>query len=259
MISVIIPALNEEKTIRNTIAYVYQHASYKRLLKEVIVIDTGSTDQTVAEAEKTNATVMVSRYKTRAAQLNHAAKQATGTILYFLQGSSLPPQNFISEIAKAHSKGYAGGTFTLKFDYKHWVLNTLSWLTNNASWVYLSDQSLFVTKELFEKSGGFREDHFVMANQEIIRRIKRYTNFVVLKDEIISSARKYLRYGIFKTGATHGVVYMLHKLGYSQGTMTSLYRRLLRWDIGPKLKKKSPVAPVLPAIEVKKKLNTVSQ
>jgi glycosyltransferase involved in cell wall biosynthesis len=257
MISIIIPALNEEKTIRNTIAYVYQHASYKRLLKEVIVIDAGSTDHTIAEAEKTNATVMVSPYKTRAAQLNHAAKQATGTILYFLQGHSLPPRNFISEIAKAHGKGYAGGTFTLKFDYKHWLLNTLSWLTNNASWVYLSDQSLFVTKELFEKSGGFRDDHFVMANQEIIGRIKRYTNFVVLKDNIVSSARKYIHYGILKTGATHGMVYFLHKLGYSQGTMTALYRRLLCWDIGPKLKKPSPAATVLPPMEVKKELNTV--
>lgn len=253
MISIIIPALNEEKTIRNTIAYIYQHASYKRLLKEVIVVDGGSTDRTVAEAGKTAATVMISPRKGRAAQLNYGAQQASGKILYFLQGTTLPPENFISEIVKASSKGYAGGTFSLKFDYRHWLLNTVSWLTNNASWVYLSDQSLFVTKELFDKSGGFREDHLVMANQEIIKRIKRYSNFIVIRKNIVTSARKYLRTGILRTGFIRGTVYVMHKLGYSQRMMSTLYRNYLRWDIGVKPLKNSVAkkAPASDAVTVK--------
>lgn len=238
MISIVIPACNEEKSIRNTIAYVFKHASYKRLLKEVIVVDGGSTDRTVLEAEKTGATVMISPRKGRAAQLNYGARQATGKILYFLQGNSLPPENFVSEIVKASAKGYAGGTFSLKFDYRHWVLNALSWLTNNASWVYLSDQSLFVTKELFDKSGGFREDHWVMANHEIIRRIKRYSHFIVIRNSILISAKKYLRTGILRTGIVQAIVYLLHKLGYPQVKMTQLYRKYLRWDVGPKPEKR---------------------
>lgn len=259
MISVIIPAYNEEKTIRSTIDYVFAHASYKRLLKEVIVVDGGSTDSTVAEAEKTGATIMISPRRGRAAQINYGAAQASGKILYFLQAHSLPPENFISEIAKAHAKGFSGGTFTLKFDYKHWLLNTLSWLTNNASWVYLSDQSLFVTKELFDKSGGFREDHVVMANQEIIKRIKRYTNFVVMKDSIVSSAAKYLRHGILRTPVTQGMVYVMHLLGSSQKNMTGLYQRILHWDIGPKPEKPMSVnAPKPTTLRVKKELKVAS-
>lgn len=262
MISVIIPAYNEEKTIASTINYVYANAPYKRLLEEVIVVDGGSTDETIAEAEKTNATVLISPRKGRAAQLNYGAKKASGKILYFLQPHALPPQNFISEIAKASSKGYAGGTFSLKFDYKHWLLNTLSWLTNNASWVYLSDQSLFVSKELFDKSGGFREDHLVMAHQEMIRRMKRYTNFIVMKDSIMASARRYLRYGIFKTGFTQSLVYLLHKLGYPQYIMTKLYRMFLHWDIGTRLKKPAVKASLeikSASLKVKKALRVVSQ
>jgi rSAM/selenodomain-associated transferase 2 len=265
MISIIIPVLNEEKTIRNTVAYIYQHASYKRLLTEVIVVDGGSTDRTVAEAGKTAATIMISPRKGRAAQLNYGAQQASGKILYFLQGNSLPPENFVSEIIKASSKGYAGGTFSLKFDYRHWLLNTVSWLTNNASWVYLSDQSLFVTKELFDKSGGFREDHMVMANHEIIKRIKRYTHFIVIRKNIVSSARKYLRSGILRTGAIRATVYVMHKLGYSQLTMTRLYRKYLRWDIGPKPEKNTSMKKILSseekvqtAVPAKKELKAVS-
>ncbi len=260
MISVIIPAYNEEKTIRATIDYVCQHAhNYKRLLKEIIVVDGGSTDNTIAEAEKTGATVMISAHKSRAAQLNYGAQQATGQILYFLKADALPPENFISDIAKAHAKGYAGGTFSLSFNCRHWFLRALSWFTNHSSWIYLSDQSLFVTKELFQKAGGFREDYLVMANAELIKRIKRYTNFIVMKDLAISSASKFARYGLLRTEMTHAMVYVLSKLGCSQLTLARLYRKRLHWDIGPKPAEAVSSKKMVSEIKMEKDLNIISQ
>ena len=259
MISVIIAANNEEDTIRKTVGYVFANARYKRFLKEVIVVDGGSTDRTVAEASRTGATIVTAPRSGRAAQLNYGAKQASGEILYFMQSHSLPPENFISEIVKANAKGYAGGTFSLKFDYRHWLLNTLSWFTNNASWVYLSDQSLFVTKELFDKAGGFREDQLVMVNQEMISRIKRYTNFILLKDHIVASAKKYIRYGIFKTEAIHAMVFILHRLGYPQRLMTRLYHTFLRWDVDPGRPRPRASQQTPRKGEVKKKMAVASQ
>ena len=249
MISIIIPVFNEEKTIRNTIDYLYAHTPFKRLLKEVIVVDGGSTDKTVAEAEKTGATVMFSPRKGRAAQLNYGAEQASGRILYFLQPNALPPEGFISEIAKAFSKGYACGTFPMKFDYRHWLLNVLCWYANKASSpVCLSDQGFFVTKELFEKTGGMREDHLVMANQEMIKRLRRYTNFALMKGNIICAATRYLRSGILRTEIIQTLVYLMHRMGYPQNKLTRLYRRFLRWNIGPKPEPAVAQQP-LPAVE----------
>ncbi len=233
MISVIISTYNDASSIRNTIAYVYANATFKRLLKEVIVVDGGSTDATVREAERTGATVIISPKKGRAAQMNHGAFQASGEILYFLQARSTPPANFLSEIVKAASKGFASGTFALRFDQKHWMLNLLSWIASKDSQVWLSDQSLFVTRSLFTKAGGFREDHAVMINQELILRIQRYTGFMLMKDPVLASSRKYLRHGIFKTGLAQAFAYLLYKRGFPQHSITWLYRKVLYWKLGP--------------------------
>ena len=48
MVTVIIPALNEEKTIRQVI----RQAKRNELVNEIIVVDDMSTDDTIAEARK---------------------------------------------------------------------------------------------------------------------------------------------------------------------------------------------------------------
>lgn len=232
MISVIITTYNEADTIKDTIAYVYANASYKRLLKEVIVVDHGSTDGTIREAEKTGATVVVAPKKEKAAQLNYGAFQASGDVLYFLPSRSTPPPNFLGDIVKATLKGYACGTFALRYDDRHWTLRLLSWMANRF-FVCLSDQSLFVSRSLFLKAGGFREDHLVMINQELIRRARRYTDFVILDEPVLASAHRYRGHGILKTELVQGVVYILHRCGCPQRFTVWLYRNLLGWKIGP--------------------------
>ena len=58
MVTVVIPALNEEKTIRQVI----RQAKKNQQVDEIIVVDDMSTDDTIAEARKEDARVITSTH-----------------------------------------------------------------------------------------------------------------------------------------------------------------------------------------------------
>ena len=87
---------------------------------------------------------------------------------------------------------------------------------------------LFVTKETFEKSGGFPEDLIMMEDQEIIHRIKKGGKFVVMNDYVTTSARKYKDNGIYRMQGIFFRIWSMYYLGYSQEQMLKTYKRLIR-------------------------------
>ncbi len=85
-------------------------------------------------------------------------------MLYFLHADSIPPNNFITQILRAYKDGAKSGCFRLAFDYHHWFLKANAWFTRfNVNAVRFGDQSLFVTKDVFQKCGGFRENLRMMG------------------------------------------------------------------------------------------------
>lgn len=227
MISIIIPAYNEAEQIANTINAVKKNAGLNNY--EIIIVDGGSNDETVAIAKANGAAAFISNKKGRAAQMNFGASKAMGDILYFLHADSIPPQNFIQQIFSAKDKGFSSGCFRLQFDHHHCFLKANAWFTKfNVNAVRFGDQSLFVTKNVFEKSGGFREDLYMMEDQEIIHRIKKFGRFIVMNDVVITSARKYHDNGIYRMQAIFFRIWLLYYLGYPQERLLKLHKRLIR-------------------------------
>jgi rSAM/selenodomain-associated transferase 2 len=226
-ISIIIPTYNEAGTIERLVSYLIRFKA--EAIHEIIVADGGSTDDTCQLARQAGASVIVSRKKGRGAQMNSGAAQATGGILYFLHADSYPPSGFWQDILTSIKRGYTSGCYQLVFDDPHPFLRFNAWFTRfNIDAVRFGDQSLFVTKEAFQKAGGFREDLIVMEDQEIIGRIRKYAKFKVLSGKVTTSARKYRENGVYKLQGIFFLIYFLYQLGVPQEKLVNLYKQLIR-------------------------------
>jgi len=228
MISVIIPTYNEKAHIKATIQRLWKYDE-ANLIKEIIIADGSSTDDTVKIARTEGVKIIVSPKKGRAAQMNYGAQHATSEILYFLHADTLPPEGFTYDIVSAINAGYSAGCYMLSFDYDHWFLKANCWFTRfDVDTIRFGDQSLFVTKEKFLEVGGFCEKHIVLEDQQIIRQLKKISSFKVIKKPVITSARKYVENGIYKTQGIFFLIYFMYRLGFSQQKLVSTYRKFIR-------------------------------
>gem|GEM_PF-5150287 len=182
MISVIIPTLNNQDCISHTIAYLKRN-SYTRLVREIIVIDLGSKDKTVKEAEKAGAKVYRGLRKSRVAQLNTVAQRASGELLLFLNPMLLPPPDFAREIVRMYNRKTGLGVFrTRSQNYPNRLLQLLS--NHFVRFARIEAQGLIVVKELFIKGGQFNENAR-WPEYELIQRLRRYSKTEVLPLHIV--------------------------------------------------------------------------
>lgn len=229
MISIIIPTFNEANKIGGLIAYLKKFTHQGQV--ETIVVDGGSSDNTVESAQKNGVVTVASPQKGRAKQMNYGAKKAKGEWLYFLHADTTPPPTFIADIRNAVNTGYGFGCFRLRFDSNHPVLKFYSWFTRfDIDFFRFGDQSLFVNRELFKRIGGFDESLIVMEDQEIISRLKSHAQFTIIKNPVTTSARKYERFGVFKLQLIFTIIVCLFYLNISQEVTVHFYTTFMNGD-----------------------------
>lgn len=227
-ISIIIPALNEEKQIADVIREVRNRGT-AAAISDIIVVDGGSTDRTVEAAEQAGATVITPGTRGRAAQMNSGADAAGGDLYYFLHADTVPPHGFTAEILQAVKKGAQSGSFQLRFTGNHPLLRFYSWCTRfRTTLVRFGDQSLFVDADLFHRIGGFNERLSVMEDQEIVRRLKKNGRFQLLAGSVITSSRKYELNGTVRLQLVFTMILILYYFGVQQDTLVHLYKSLIR-------------------------------
>lgn len=222
-LSIIIPTYNEEASIAETLVHVCKAAEGRKDI-EIIISDSGD-DNTLKIASGFPVRTCRSS-KGRPVQMNKGSEIAKGKILYFLHADTLPPNRFIDNIFTAVKQGSQAGCFQLTFDDSHWLMQTYGWFTQFPLTVCRGgDQSLFITRDLFNRIGGFNEELRIMEDVEIIERINRHTSFTILDSTAVTSARKYSVNGRIRLQVIFGLVHLLYALGFDQDIIADYYAR----------------------------------
>jgi rSAM/selenodomain-associated transferase 2 len=196
---------------------------------EIIVVDGGSTDNSQSAVAKHPNIILLTTEKGRAKQLNAGAKVATSEVLYFLHCDSIPPKDFDHLIIDQVQKGNKAGCFRMKFDYSHPVLVASQWFTRiNHISCRGGDQSLFVTKTLFNEINGFNEEYLIYEDNEIISRLYHKKQFVVIPQNLISSARRYRENGVWRLQYHFAIIHLKRRLGHSAESMLEYYNKRIK-------------------------------
>ena len=201
MISIIIPVLNEEKALPETLTNIFAQISEPDQV-QVIVADCGSEDQTQTVAKQYTNVELVISGRGRAVQMNAGATKAKGEWLLFLHADTLLPPDGLQVIqALAKDKQNQAGCFHQRFSKDHWFLRFVSWLHNwrcNRGRIMYGDQAMFIRRSLFERIGGFPEED-ILEDVLISELIVTETSPVLLKQEVITSSRKFEQRGIYRS------------------------------------------------------------
>ncbi len=210
MVSVIIPAYNEEKALPHTLRELLrQLGDY-----EVIVVDGGSTDRTLAVLTEFSfsadpsprwshpSPLWLTASKGRASQMNEGAKHATGDWLLFLHADTVLPSGAIQRLNEMETdQRIRAGGFMHQFSGDDWRLKLISFLDNFRcirSRIIYGDQALFVRRALFEQLGGF-PNRPILEDVAFCERLIAVTTPLLLSPSVVTDARKFLKMGICRS------------------------------------------------------------
>jgi len=221
-LSIVIPAWNEEAVIGRTLGTLCALTAGRSDVEIIVSISGDDRTEEVASGFP----VMTCRTgKGRAIQMNAGASKASGTTLYFLHADTIPPATFCNDILDAVHAGHPAGCFRMEFDDPHWIMQLYGWFTQFPLPVFRGgDQSLFVTRALFSKIGGFDEQLQVMEDIDIIERIRSHADFHILDSHVTTSSRKYQVNGMLRLQAIFGMVHLMYAFGCDQEEIRNFYR-----------------------------------
>ena len=215
------PTLNEEGTLSRILP------AALALADEVVVSDGGSTDGTVAVAEKLGARV-VTGPPGRGGQLNRGARAATADLLLFLHADTALPEGAAQAVREAVANGALGGGFFLRFDVDRPLQRLgerLIDLRTRLTRLPLGDQAQFATREAFDRLGGF-EEWPILEDLDFALKLRRTKRLALIAAPVTTGARRFVEQGTVRTVATNWLIWILFFLGVSPHRLARLYRHV---------------------------------
>jgi rSAM/selenodomain-associated transferase 2 len=222
-IAIVIPALNEGARIEATLAPARLAAD------RCVVVDGGSTDDTIARARAAGAQIVLGAERGRASQMNAGAAvcEADGVdVLMFLHADTVLAPGWDTAIAHALDRGYQWGRFDVRLDADAPTLRLVSAMMNLRSrltGICTGDQAIFVTRALWSRSGGFAPIA-LMEDVELSARLKRAGHRpACLRTHVTVSARRWTGRGVWRTIVLMWVLRAMYAMGASPQRIHRLY------------------------------------
>ena len=194
-LSFVIPVLNEGARIGGQLDYLRE--AYPRA--ELIVVDGGSEDDSVAEAMPRCDGLLLST-PGRARQMNIGAAAAAGDYLFFLHADTRPAVSG-EELDRSLEDSPPWGFSRVRLSGSGPALRLVEWGMNRRSaWtrVATGDQMLYLRRDLFRATGGFA-DIPLMEDVEYCKRLRRVAPPRILSHPVTTSSRRWEERGVART------------------------------------------------------------
>ena len=228
MISVVIPTLNAEGTLAQTLAALVP-AAVDGLVREVVVVDGGSSDGTLQIVDSAGAELL-HRSGGRGPQLAAGAERARGPWLLFLHADTVLEPGWERDASQflervdMEQRSPAAGAFRFALDDEGIKPRLLEWLVALRSSVLklpYGDQGLLISKRLYDEIGGYRPLQ-IMEDVDIVRRLGRRRT-VLLRSCAVTSAERFRREGYVRRSSRNLLCLTLYMLHVSPNVIKRMY------------------------------------
>lgn len=212
-LSIIIPTFNEAENISALLDAMLSNIN--RFQFEIIVVDGGSTDETIDIVQRYPVKLKTTDVPNRASQMNIGALAAETEVFYFVHADSLPPASFFNSIFKWLKQGFDLGCFRASYDSPKPLMKLNGFFTRFPfSWCRGGDQSLFMRKEVFDRLDGFNEQMVIMEEYEFFKKANAaHFRFKIIPEYILVSDRKYKVNNWWKVNRANFIAYQMFKNG----------------------------------------------
>ena len=195
IVSVVIPARDEEERVVWAIGSVAGDAD------EIIVVDGGSRDHTMAVAAEAGARVLRAPAG-RGVQLDAGARAASGEWIVFLHADTRLERGWRAALLGL-PPSVPGGAYRFAVDSPRRAFRVLEAAVALRCRLFdlpYGDQALFVRRDVYHRIGGF-PPYPLMEDVAFVRRLSGEGRLARLPVRAVTSPRRWERHGIARTTA----------------------------------------------------------
>ena len=217
-ISIVIPVLNDAPALETTLATVPEGP-------EVVVVDGGSHDDSVAVARRYR-THVVSSERGRGRQMNEGARCSTRPLIVFLHADTRLPPDFADAMAGFAASGREWGRFDVRLSGVHRMFRVIEFMMNwrsRLTGICTGDQAIFVTRAAFERTGGLSIQP-LMEDIEFSRRMRRRMMPYCTAVRVATSSRRWEDRGVWPTILLMWQLRLMYFVGVDPERLVERYR-----------------------------------